>query len=225
MRYGRRVTETYEGSAVAPLPAADRAYLHTKRAILRGDLAGGQVVSEGQICDALGISRTPVHEAFLRLDAERLLALAPRRGAVVVPMEPQEARNVLEMREAVEGAAAARLVADGPAPAPLLERLRANLDRQRDFADAADTDGFIGCDEDFHAAVVTGSGNATAVHFFALLRDRQQRLRHQLLGLRPGELGVVLADHHRLLARLAAGDADGYRTELAAHVARHRGAL
>ncbi len=49
--------------------AAERAYVHTKSAIITGRLAGGQLVSESAIGAELGVSRTPVHEAFLRLDA------------------------------------------------------------------------------------------------------------------------------------------------------------
>ncbi|WP_129842909.1 GntR family transcriptional regulator [Streptomyces sp. RFCAC02] len=208
-----------------PPPAADRAYTHTKDAIISGRLAGGQMISEGQICEALGISRTPVHEAFLRLSAERLLRLAPRRGAVVAPMAPQEARDVLEMREAIEGSAARRLIADGgPAPA-VAAALAANLEQQEVHAAAGDTAAFVALDEEFHETVVTASGNITAGHLLALIRDRQQRLRHQLLGVRPAHLPAVLDDHRRLVRRLTEGDADGYLAELSAHVARHRGAL
>jgi DNA-binding GntR family transcriptional regulator len=207
------------------LPAAERAYAYTKGLIIQGDLAGGELISEGRICELLGVSRTPVHEAFLRLDTERLLVLSSRKGAVVVPMSPQEAQNVLEMREAIESAAARRLVADRARAAGVLDLLRDNLERQGAGAEAGDTDAFIEADEEFHDMVVTASGNTTAVHFFTLLRDRQQRLRYQLLGIRPEHLPEVLADHRRLVRCLAEADADGYRDELSAHVARHRGAL
>lgn len=207
----------------ASVHAADRAYTYTKERILRGDLAGGQLVSEGQIGGALGVSRTPVHEAFLRLDAERLLTLSSRKGAVVTPMSPQESRDVLEIREAIESAAARRLVADGTPPA--LAALQSTLDRQRAAIETNDVDAFVEADDEFHSAVVHWSGNALAEQFMAAIRDRQQRLRYQLLSIRAEHLAAAFDDHRMLAEHIAAADADGYAATLHRHVARHQGCL
>jgi DNA-binding GntR family transcriptional regulator len=91
-------------------PAADRAYALTKELVLTGELPGGHLFSEGEIAERLGVSRTPVREAFLRLQAEDLLTLIPKRGAVVVPVPPGEAEDVLDAREAIETAAVRRLL-------------------------------------------------------------------------------------------------------------------
>lgn len=206
-------------------PAADRAYAYTKDRILRGELRGGELLSEGRICGDLGVSRTPVHEAFLRLDAERLLTLSSRKGAVIAPMSAQEARDVLEMREAIESAAATRVAADGVPAARIAATLDPALDRQRQAIGVDDVDAFVEADDAFHTGVVALSRNALAAHLFGLLRDRQQRLRHQLLTVRHEHLGAAFDDHTRLAALLAAGDAAGYREVLRHHVARHQGAL
>lgn len=206
-------------------PSSERAYAYTKDRIIRGELSGGQLVSEGLIGDALGISRTPVHEAFLRLDAEKLLALSSRKGAVVLPMAPQEARDVLEMREAIETSAARRLVESGPIDPGRLHELRQILDRQHLHVVERDIDAFIDTDEELHSTVVAASGNTLAVHFFAMLRDRQQRLRHQLLHVLPDHLVTALAHHRLLVDRLEASDADGYQHVLRTHLAMHQGAL
>jgi DNA-binding GntR family transcriptional regulator len=205
--------------------AADRAYAYTKERILRGELSGGALVSEGQICGALGVSRTPVHEAFLRLGAERLLTLSSRKGAVVAPMSPQETRDVLEMREAIESAAARRITAEGRPGDRVLALLRSILDRQREAVETDDVAAFVEADDEFHTTVVTGSTNALATHFFASIHDRQQRLRYQLLSIRSEQLTSALADHVELADRLAAADGDGYAEILRRHVARHQGGL
>ncbi|MBS1843766.1 MAG: GntR family transcriptional regulator [Actinobacteria bacterium] len=62
------------------MSAADRAYVHTKERILAGEYAQGRLIGEGEVSDAVGVSRTPVREAFLRLEAEGLLQLYPKRG-------------------------------------------------------------------------------------------------------------------------------------------------
>ena len=76
--------------------AAETAYQHTKRHILTGGLPAGTMLSEGEIAGQLGLSRTPVREAFLRLETEGWLRLYPKRGALVVPVAPGEAEAVVE---------------------------------------------------------------------------------------------------------------------------------
>lgn len=213
------------------IPAAEQAYAHVKHRILSGEAPGGALLSEAPIGGELGISRTPVHEAFLRLAAEGLLALEPRRGAVVVPMPPREAQNVLDLREAIEATAARRVVAAGGADAGLIGSLEEALAEQRAALAAGDVERFVEADQWFHAAVVDASGNDLASHFFGLLRDRQQRIRHLLFRVSPETLTDSLADHETLLAALqgAGGDVSGhtggYADLLHAHIARNQGAL
>jgi DNA-binding GntR family transcriptional regulator len=200
--------------------AAERAYESTKRAIIRGDLAAGTMTSELLVCQQLGISRTPVHEAFLRLAADGLLSLESRKGAVVRPMSPNEARDVLEMREAVEAAAAARVIAEG-CPPELMSALRDLLAAQERALADGDSDAFVEADDAFHTAVITASRNSVAAHFTRFLRDRQQRLRHQLFRVRPDQFAAVLRQHGLLADALQAGDARRYAELLAEHVAGH----
>ena len=82
-------------SATPPTtPATDRAYAHVKTGLLDGTYPDGHLLSEGEVAAALQMSRTPVREAFLRLQAEGFLRLYPKRGALVVPVTPTEARAV-----------------------------------------------------------------------------------------------------------------------------------
>ncbi|WP_163541980.1 GntR family transcriptional regulator [Occultella kanbiaonis] len=209
----------------APLVgSAERAYQHTKRAIIRGDLAPGAMISEGQIADELGISRTPVHEAFLRLAVEELLTLASRKGAVVRPISPHESLDVIEMREAIEAAAAARVISAGHG-AEVAPALTVLLEKQAEALAAADFDGFVEADDDFHTAVVVASRNPIAVTFTRQLWDRQQRLRHQLFRGAPQEMKTGFEQHRQLAAALADGDVARYRQVLAEHVAVQRAEL
>lgn len=204
--------------------AAGGAYERLKARILTGELAGGAAISELVASHELGVSRTPVHEAFLRLAAEGLLSLEARKGAVVKPMSPSEAADVLEMREAIEAAAAARVVNGGYAEelVPVLQPL---LLAQSEAIAEGDVQRFVDIDDDLHTAVVVASRNPVAVQFLALLRDRQQRLRHQLMRVRPDQLEPALEQHRALAAALADGDAARYAAVLREHVAVHRGAL
>ena len=85
-----------------PAAAKDRAYAHVKERILEGIYPGGELLSEGEVAAQLDMSRTPVREAFLLLEAEGLMRLYPKRGALVVPVSAEEINEVLETRLVIE---------------------------------------------------------------------------------------------------------------------------
>lgn len=202
--------------------AAQRAYDLTKELILSAQLPGGSLISEGEIAERAELSRTPVREAFLRLQAEGLLQLFPKRGAVVVPVAPGEAEDVLELREALEGAAVRRL-SRGRAPlGELLEPLRELISVQRECAERCDYVAFAAADEAFHQGIVAASGNSLAAQFYCTLADRQRRMFLQ--AIRPGlQLTRVVDEHAALLGLIDAGDVDGFVRSLRAHLdATHR---
>ncbi|MBT2881578.1 GntR family transcriptional regulator, partial [Streptomyces sp. McG6] len=116
-------------------PAADRVYRHVKQAVLDRSYAGGTLLTEGGLAEAVGVSRTPVREALLKLEVEGLLKLYPKKGALVLPVSAQEIADVVETRLLVEEHAARRAV---PAPAALITRLERLLAEQRELAEAGD---------------------------------------------------------------------------------------
>lgn len=212
MAYGARV-------ATSPtLSAADRAYTLTKELVLSGELPGGHLFSEGEIADRLGVSRTPVREAFLRLQAEELLTLVPKRGAIVAPVPPGEAEDVLDAREAVESAAVRRLLRTPARVGAVAAELRAVLDRQRGHAERGDLPAFAEADELFHRTVVAAGGNALMIRFYAGLADRQRRMSVHALGPVPEQLPVVLREHAELVEIIERGDAGAFATALRAHL-------
>src|ERR1700750_1255328 len=99
--------------------AAARVYAYVKERLLDGTFPGGALLSENELSQQLGLSRTPVRQAFVQLEAEGLLELYPKRGALVVPVAASEIEDVFEARLLVEehcarraANAGARLVAD-----------------------------------------------------------------------------------------------------------------
>ncbi|MBO1414239.1 GntR family transcriptional regulator [Streptomyces sp. FH025] len=206
----------------ARIPAADRAYELTKDLILSGGLPGGMLISEGEIAERAALSRTPVREAFLRLQAEGLLQLFPKRGAVVVPVGPGEAEDVLELREALESTAVRRITRRAEPLDDLLRQLSELIDLQREPARRADVGAFADADEAFHRGIVTAGGNALAERFYETLRDRQRRMAVQLLQPRPERLAALIEEHTALVERIAARDAAGFTEALRAHLDAHR---
>ena len=132
--------------------AKDRALAYVKNRVLTGEFTGGELISEGEIAAALAMSRTPVREAFLRLEAEGLLRLYPQRGALVVPVSPAEVRAVMEARLLMEKFAADKIVQRGPeVRAAVYERLCAEMDRQRAASATSGIHDFLVSDRTFHS--------------------------------------------------------------------------
>ncbi len=108
-------------------PAADRVYAHVKQGVLERTYEGGTLLTEGELAEAVGVSRTPVREALLRLEAEGLIKLYPKKGALVLPVSAQEIADVVETRLLVEEHAARKAV---PAP-PVSSRASRSCSRAR----------------------------------------------------------------------------------------------
>src|SRR4051812_50173641 len=82
--------------------ASERAYDYVKARLLDGRFAGGTLLSENELASRLGVSRTPVRQALVQLEAEELLELYPKRGAPVLPISPSEAEDGLQARPLIE---------------------------------------------------------------------------------------------------------------------------
>lgn len=205
-------------AADAP-PAAETAYRHVKDALVAGRLAPGEMLSEGDVAAELGMSRTPVREAFLRLSAEGWLRLFPRRGALVVPVAPGEAEDVVDARLLLE-VHAVEVVVAGPAARrdALVAELRGLVDRQRAALAAGDLGGYADHDAAFHLAVVAAGGNALLTGFSATLRERQRRMVALSVGTAGERAPGFVAGHEELVAAIAAGDAAAFRASLRAHL-------
>jgi DNA-binding GntR family transcriptional regulator len=213
-------TKATGGGRVA---AKDRAHEYVKAQVLTGAFPGGELISEGEVAAALGMSRTPVREAFLRLEAEGLLRLYPQRGALVVPVSSEESRAVIEARLVLEQFAAGKVIGRGPtACAAAFERLSVELQRQRDAVAKPDWQGFSDADRAFHNVTLEESGNRILSNFYSSLRDRQTRMTRESVIHDRHRITTIL-DEHRLIAEaLRDGDLqrtlDAVRTHLAGTV-------
>jgi DNA-binding GntR family transcriptional regulator len=204
--------------------AADRAYAFVKDHIVTGAYAGGTLISEGEVSAAVRISRTPVREAFLRLAAEGLLRLYPKRGALVVPVSASEIHDVLDARLLIEQHAARTAIAAGR-HRELAAELRAILQRHDDPRTPRDARRFTELDQQFHGTLVAAAGNRLLAGFYATLRDRQLRMGTTALLRDPGRYDAILAEHAALAGLIDDGDADAVTAALAGHLAATRAAL
>ncbi|WP_025737753.1 GntR family transcriptional regulator [Mycobacterium genavense] len=200
--------------------AKDRALEYVKTQVLTGAFPGGELISEGDIASALGMSRTPVREAFLRMEAEGLLQLYPQRGALVIPVSSDEVRSVIEARLVLEAYAARKVIGRGPAVcAAVFERLSAELQRQRDTAAAGQWREFLESDRAFHAITLDESGNTILSGFYSSLRDRQMRMTGESALRQQDRVATILREHLAIAEALRDGDMSRSQQAVQAHLA------
>ena len=178
------------------VPAADRAYAFAKQRILDGSFESGRLITEGEVAGGAGMSRTPVREAFLRLEAEGLLRLYPKRGALVVPVSIAEVTSVLQTRLVVERWALEQVILRGVA---LAEPASAAIAEQQALAVAGDGPGFVEADREFHRLFVAAAGNPILLQLHDSLRDRQGRMGLAAIA-RDARRTTEIIDEHRELA-------------------------
>jgi DNA-binding GntR family transcriptional regulator len=207
------------GAMPKPQPAADLAYAHLRDLLLDGAYPGGELLSEGSVAAELGISRTPVREAFLRLEAQGFLRLYPKRGAMVVPVTPGEATAVLQARLLMELFALDSLAQqpDGVVRSTG-EELLALATQEEGAEDGPSSRRTLEAAKQFHARLMRAGGNSVLAASHAALWDQQIRVSAASTS-QPTHVVADIEEHTALAKALAAGDRAGARELLIAHIA------
>lgn len=180
----------------------DDVYRRLRDAIVDGTFLPGEQLKDGELAEWLGVSRTPVREALLRLGVSGLVVALPGRSTTVSDIDPRAVRDARDVIAALHELAvremAGRLSVDD------LERMREANSRFSDAVASGDVDAALDADEDLHHVPVAALGNrallAVLDQFDPLVR-RAERLRFS----RDGRSSVEL--HTQLIDLLAAGDA------------------
>jgi DNA-binding GntR family transcriptional regulator len=183
------------------------AYQKMRHLILDNVWPPGHQALEQEVALNLGMSRTPVREALIRLANEGLVEVIPRHGMKVLAVSPTDMREIYEILTALESMAAELLARQ----APDAERLQP-LVQATDAMDAAlardDLEAWAAADEKFHFDLIELSGNRQLKQTVLNYWDRAHRARMFSLRLRPKPV-TSTQEHRELLERLLAGDVDG----------------
>ena len=181
--------------------------------IVSGELKLGEQLSESTLALQLGVSRTPVREAFLRLESERLVEVRPQRGTFVFEFDAGKLRELCELREVLEtGALRIGLSRDRR---QYIDRLAAEVAAAA--AGQSDPSGYQPFDTAFHEAVVSGSRNAELIEAYGRISGRIRTIRFQLAGGRK-QIEGSQRDHSEIVQLLEAGGDEAAMRCLAAHV-------
>ncbi|WP_329031404.1 GntR family transcriptional regulator [Streptomyces sp. NBC_01725] len=193
----------------------EKAYAFLKENVLTDPDRQGEFLSEQELADRIGVSRTPIREALLLLAAEDLVRLVPKRGAQIVPLSGREITEVMELRGIVERYAAEQVV---PEDRDLLAELTELLERQRALSGAEHAKEFIAVDHLFHATIVAAAGNSLLNRHYDGLRSRQIRAGVVALYNQQGRQESVLTEHRAILAAIASGDRRAARIAIDSHL-------
>ena len=196
---------------------SDGAYDALKAAIRNNVFAPGYQGSEQDIATQLRMSRTPVHEAIIRLQEEGLVRVLPRRGVMVCPISPDDMREIYGVIIALE-TASSELLAEKPEDersliADELDSVNAQMEAALAADDLVD---WAGADERFHQLLVERSGNGRLARMFHTIMDQSHRARMLTLRLRPKPTASV-AEHRAIVGAVRQGDARTARERAKQH--------
>jgi DNA-binding GntR family transcriptional regulator len=197
--------------------AAQRVYEYVKARILDATYPGGELLTEGQLSSATAVSRTPVREALLRLEAEGMLRLYPKKGALVVPMSVQEAADVVEARSLVEGWSAPRAWTDRER---LADELKPLLEEMRAHRASGDVASFSAADRAFHECIVAAAGNKVLTKLYRGLRERQVLINAAVMRVSTDRMDTAVEDHARFVEILREGERQDFIDLTNAHLQR-----
>lgn len=190
--------------------------------IRKGVLVRGQRVIEADICQQLGVSRTPLREALRVLESEGLVQLVPHKGVQIRQPSMEEIQEMFEVMAVLEGTCARLTVQKMPAAGwRKLERLHHKLETH--YAEG-DREKYIVANNDFHALIQELAGNRVLDDIVGRLRDKVALYRHQQI-YEQGRFDESMQEHRDILDALRRRDAQAAETRMKHHLDRQCKAL
>ena len=165
-------------------------------AILKGTMKPGERVSEPELAERFGISRTPIREAFRQLESEGYLEVIPRKGAVVASLSERDIEEFYAIKIILEGFAA-KMAAENLTEKDI-ERLESINERLQKIADEGDVKNFFRVHNEFHDLFIKAAGNEKLYEMINQLVMKFKRLRLASLS-QPGRMEISVEEHRNMI--------------------------
>lgn len=200
---------------LAHLQLKDRVYDHLRAGIIDGQYPIGASLREVVVATALGVSKTPVREAFVRLEKDRLVKLIPYKGAVVSGYVADDLREISEVRQLVQGACARSAAQE--ASAAEIETMVANLDAAETALRSGETDLVVSTFEQFDQLIYGHSRNQWLDRLIETLVGHQKRILRLTVHI-PGRSEQSLREHQAIVEAIRGRDGELAETRMREHV-------
>ncbi|MBW8784105.1 MAG: GntR family transcriptional regulator [Novosphingobium sp.] len=207
---------------VQPQSLVDIVAERIEAAIISGKLEPGAKISEQGLAASFGVSRGPLREAIRRLEGRKLLERTPNIGVRVAALSLKDLNDILEIREALEGQAAA-LAAQRMSDAEIAG-LRKLIEAHGKQKSVQEGKGYYqeSKDFDFHFRIVAGSGNARLAQMLTGDLYYLLRVYRYKSSTKPGRASEALAEHRMIVAALEARDSDAAEAAMRRHLRNAR---
>lgn len=189
-----------------PLSNTQRAVAELREMIFAGELPAGSDHLESELAAHLGMSRTPVREAALLLESQGLVALRPRKGVRILPVSPDDMREIYDVLTELESLAARRAAERGLTDAEIAPLAQAIADMDAALENDALED-WAQADARFHTVLVALGGNSRVQAIVGLMSDQVRRARSVTLFMRPMPMRSN-QDHRNVLEAIRGGEAE-----------------
>lgn len=196
--------------------SSDGVVASLREAILSRVLQPGQQFAEEDFAKAFGVSRTPVREAVLRLEAEGLVERLSRRGLVINQISPEEVLEIYEVRIALD-ALAAELASTAITP-PEVAELRWINDRMHAAGEDDDYEEMARLNLEFHDLMARASRNSFLIRMVREVHNRVRRFSSTTFAY-PARWQTAVEEHHAILSALEQGDGYTARQSAWEHMA------
>ena len=188
-------------------------YQTLRNSIIKLVLRPAQRISENEVSEALGISRTPVREAFIRLAEDGLINITPQKRSIVSLIDMEQAREARFIRLAVEKAVLRE--ACGTLSPVDLAALASNMRAQEDCCALQSFDRMLIVDNDFHRLIFRGCRKERSWLYLKKLDYNYDRLRVMVM---PVSIGRILSEHRKIMDLITRGVADEVEETLDMHL-------
>ena len=205
-----------ESTPIVRRPLHEEASDRLRDLIVQGRLAAGARLNERLLAAQLGVSRTPLREAFKVLATEGLVELLPNRGAVVSRMDPVKLSEALTVMGALEALAGELACAN--ATEAQLNEIRALHHEMLAYHARGDLAGYFKFNQAIHLKLVKYSGNAMLYNVYRQLNGNVRRARY-MANLSKERWDAAVREHDEILAALGARDVKRIRALLSDHLA------
>jgi DNA-binding GntR family transcriptional regulator len=203
------------GDGVEHRQLKDSVYLKLRQEIVTARLPPGYVLREAELAARFGVSKTPLREAFVRLEKDGFVRIAPYRSAVVAGYSRQDLREIYEVRELLEGLcareAAVNIATEDLAALSRVVRMSAAA------FEAGDTEPLAALLDEFDVLLYAQSKNSRITAMLDNIRDHVTRIGRLTVAI-PGRMGTSVREHQAIYEAIVQRDGQRAETLMRQHI-------